>query len=84
MMYVALVGDPRRHWLWAVLMALVLELWMVLSPYPGVFQIHLTATFVAVTMLAHLIFGVALGFACRRLPIPWSRAAARPPQPATC
>lgn len=69
-MYVAMIGDAR-HWSWAVLMAVGLELGMLLTPYPAVFGIHLTATFVAVTLSAHLVFGIALGLLVSR----WTRAA---------
>ena len=69
-MYLAMVGDgARRHWAWAVLMALGLEIAMLVTPYPNVFGIHITGVFIAVTLTAHLIFGVALGI--------FSRAAAR-------
>ncbi len=38
-MYVAMIGNPsRRHWVWAVLMALGLELGMLFTPYPQVFS----------------------------------------------
>jgi antibiotic biosynthesis monooxygenase (ABM) superfamily enzyme len=61
-MYVAMIGDMRRRsWLWAVLMATGLELAMLLTPYPQFFAIPLAVLFVAVTLTAHLIFGVALG-----------------------
>src|SRR4051794_14454352 len=61
-MYVAMVGNPtRRHWTWAVAMAVALELGMLLTPYPQVFGIAVNARFVAVTMAAHGIFGVCLG-----------------------
>jgi len=67
-MYVAIIGDPtRRHWAWAVLMALALELGMLLTPYPQVFGIAITTRFVMVTIAAHAIFGVALGFTVRWL-----------------
>src|SRR5213075_630159 len=57
-MYLALIGDgSKRHWSWAVLFALALELGMLLTPYPGVFSIALTARFVFVTIAAHAIFG---------------------------
>ena len=63
-MYLAMVGDAkRRHWAWAVAMAVGLELGMLLTPYPRVFGIPITARFVAVTMAAHAIFGVGLGLA---------------------
>ena len=67
-MYLALLGDPRRHsWLWAVLFAVGLELAMLLTPYTSAFGIHLTMRFVTVTVAAHLVFGVVLGLAARRL-----------------
>ena len=69
-MYLALIGDgQRRHWGWAVLFALGLELAMLLSPYPQVFNILLTARFVMVTIAAHAIFGAGLGVSVRW----WSR-----------
>lgn len=65
-MYLALVGDAgRRSWLWAVLLATGLELGMLLTPYPRFFAIPLTATFVAATLAAHLVFGIALGLTTR-------------------
>lgn len=61
-MYAAMIGEAsRRHWAWAIVMAVGLEMGMLLSPYPQTFGIHLGATFVAVTLAAHLVFGVALG-----------------------
>ena len=67
-MYLALIGDAkRRHWSWAVLFALGLELGMLFTPYPKVFGIPLTARFVVVTVVAHAIFGVGLGLAARWL-----------------
>lgn len=67
-MYLALVGDGlRRHWGWAVLMAVGLELGMLLTPYPQTFGIHVTARFVVVTLTAHLISGVGLGLSLRWL-----------------
>jgi hypothetical protein len=74
-MYLALVGDAgRRSWWWAVVLAVVLELGMLLTPYPNVFGIKVTKTFVAVTLSAHLVFGVALGLCARRL---WRAGAVR-------
>ena len=73
-MYLAIIGNGRRrHWAWAVAFALVLELGMLFTPYPAVFNIPLTARFVIVTVAAHAIFGVGLGlsvrwFACRLQP----------------
>lgn len=67
-MYLALIGDVRRrHWGWAVLFALTLELGMLLTPYPTVFNIPITVRFVIVTVVAHAIFGVGLGWSVRRL-----------------
>jgi hypothetical protein len=71
-MYLAMIGNAlRRHWSWAVVMAVGLELGMLLTPYPGVFGIHLTPTFIAVTLSAHLVFGIALGLLSRY----WTRGA---------
>ena len=71
-MYVCLIGDPtRRHWGWAVLMALGLELGMLLTPYAHVFNIPLTTRFVIVTVAAHAIFGVGLGQCSRWLGQRW-------------
>jgi uncharacterized membrane protein len=65
-MYLALIGDGRRrHWSWAVLFALGLELGMLFTPYPSVFNIPLTARFVIVTVVAHAIFGAGLGLSAR-------------------
>jgi hypothetical protein len=67
-MYIAMIGNPtRRHWAWAVVMALALELGMLLTPYPQVFGIEVTARFVIVTIAAHAIFGVGLGLTVRAL-----------------
>src|SRR5205823_8985267 len=72
-MYLAMIGDAtRRHWLWAVVMAVGLELAMLFTPYPGMFGIAVSAAFVAVTLAAHLIFGIVLGLTCRRLAM-WRR-----------
>lgn len=67
-MYLALVGDARRrHWCWAVLFALVLELGMLFTPYPATFGITVTPRFVIITVLAHAIFGIGLGLSVRRM-----------------
>ena len=79
-MYLALIGEgTRRHWSWAVWFAVVLELGMLFTPYPQVFSIPLTVRFVVVTMLAHAIFGVGMGF-CVKWFAGWKRAT---PIPAT-
>ena len=46
---------------------LALELGMLLTPYPQIFQIPVNARFVAVTVTAHGIFGVCLGLTTRLL-----------------
>ena len=67
-MYLAMIGNgARRHWAWAVLMAVGLELGMLFTPYPQTFGISVTPRFVVVTLSAHLIFGVGLGFSARWL-----------------
>ncbi len=61
-MYLAAVGNPQtRHWLWAVAMAVGLEIGMLATPYTRALGIPLTITFIYVTLAAHLIFGVVLG-----------------------
>jgi hypothetical protein len=67
-MYLALVGNPsRRSWTWALVMAVGIELAMLLTPYPRAFGIPVTGLFIAVTLTAHVIFGVGLGLAARRI-----------------
>ena len=67
-MYLALVGDgARRHWAWAVAFAVVLELGMLVTPYPRAFHIAVTARFIAVTLAAHALFGVILGLTARAM-----------------
>ncbi|HTL15684.1 MAG TPA: hypothetical protein VL793_00525 [Patescibacteria group bacterium] len=66
--YLALIGDARRkHWTWAILLAVGLEAGMLVTPYPRVFGIPVTTRFVAVTLAAHAIFGVALGLGANAL-----------------
>lgn len=61
-MYMALIGDARRRsWIWAIVLAVGLELAMLFTPYTSFFGIGTTLRFVIATMIAHLIFGVALG-----------------------
>jgi hypothetical protein len=67
-MYLALIGDAaRRSWWWAVLLAVGLEAGMLFTPYPNVFGIKVTGSFVTVTLVAHLVFGVAMGLCARGL-----------------
>jgi hypothetical protein len=80
-MYLAMVGNgAKRHWAWAVVMAVGLELGMLLTPYPRVFGIPVTARFVSVTMAAHAIFGVGLGLTVKTLE---ARTSARLASPET-
>ena len=61
-MYMAMIGDARRRsWLWAIALATGLELAMLFTPYTNFFGIHMTIRFVIVTLVAHLVFGIALG-----------------------
>jgi hypothetical protein len=72
-MYMAMVGNgTRRHWAWAVLFAMGLELGMLFTPYPKMFGIIVTARFVVVTLIAHGIFGVELGLCVRWLTRRWN------------
>jgi hypothetical protein len=65
-MYMAMIGDAtRRSWLWAILLAAGLELAMLFTPYLDYFKLSMTALFVAVTLTAHMIFGVAMGLYTR-------------------
>ncbi len=67
-MYVTMIGNPmRRHWTWAVVWAVALELGMLFTPYPQVFNIPVTTRFVVVTLAAHAIFGVGLGLTVRAM-----------------
>jgi len=67
-MYLSIIGNvARRHWAWAVLFALALELGMLFTPYPRVFGIQVSTGFVLVTVAALTAFGVGLGLALRLL-----------------
>jgi hypothetical protein len=64
-MFAAMIGEASRRygggWLWAVLMAVGIEICLLLSPYAEFFDIHLNARFITVTLIAHIVFGVGLG-----------------------
>ena len=60
-MYLAIAGRTNRSILGAMIFAAGLEAAMLLTPYPQVFGIAVTGTFIAATLGAHLIFGAALG-----------------------
>ena len=72
-MYMALIGDAtRRTWLWAIALAAGLELAMLFTPYLDYFKLSMTALFVAVTLTAHMIFGVAMGLYTRHRSLRWA------------
>jgi hypothetical protein len=75
-MYLALLGDARRHaWAWGIVMAVSLEIVMLITPYTRFFSITLTTRFVIVTLLAHAIFGIVLGWIARIYSQNWLRPA---------
>ena len=67
-MYTAMIGDGRRRsWWWAVVMAVVLELAMLFTPYTRFFSIPLTGLFIVVTLSARVAFGISMGLLTRWL-----------------
>lgn len=64
-MFAAMIGEASRRygggWLWAVLMAVVIEACLLVSPYAKFFTIVLSARFIVVTLAAHVIFGIGMG-----------------------
>ena len=64
-MFAALIGESRRRigggWPWAIVMAVGIELCLLASPYASFFQIPLSVQFVAVTIAAHIVFGIGMG-----------------------
>jgi hypothetical protein len=64
-MFAAMIGEASRRygggWLWAVLLAVGIEASMLLSPYARSFGIALSVRFIAVTLAAHVVFGLGLG-----------------------
>jgi hypothetical protein len=63
-MFLTLLARPtRRAVLWgAVAWALSVEVILLLTPYPRFFGIPLDHRFVVLTLSAHLVFGLSLGF----------------------
>jgi hypothetical protein len=47
--------------LWAMIMAVGIEMCLLSSPYATFFGIHMNTRFVVVTLTAHVIFGLGLG-----------------------
>ncbi|HVT88039.1 MAG TPA: hypothetical protein VHD56_04235 [Tepidisphaeraceae bacterium] len=73
-MYMALIGNAtKRSWLWAIALAVGLELAMLFTPYTKFFGINMTTRFVVVTLIAHLVFGIALGLYSKRESMKWNR-----------
>ena len=72
----AVAKDGWPTVVWAMLMAVGIEICLLVSPYTNFFDIHLTARFVTVTMVAHVIFGVGLGVAFAWLARRWRLAGA--------
>jgi hypothetical protein len=64
-MYLAMAR--QKAWWWAMAWALGIEIMMLISPYPQVFGFKVTPQFLAVTLSAHLIFGLTLGLGTKRL-----------------
>jgi hypothetical protein len=78
-MYMAMIGDAqRRSWLWAIALAVGLELSMLFTPYTSFFGINMTTRFIVATLLAHLIFGIALGLYTQRKSLHWPIPALQP------
>ncbi|MBX3381609.1 MAG: hypothetical protein KF805_16050 [Phycisphaeraceae bacterium] len=70
-MFIALIGDTSRRGMVftivaGIVMATGLEAGMLFSPYTQFFGIHLTTTFVIVTLTAHLIFGAVMGWLAKK------------------
>jgi hypothetical protein len=71
-MFAAMLGEgTKARWSWGAAMAVGLELGMLLTPYPGVFGIPVTFTFVSVTLAAHIVFGAVMGLSVQRLSLRW-------------
>ncbi|MDB6112027.1 MAG: hypothetical protein JWR69_3777 [Pedosphaera sp.] len=80
-MFLAIVirPNPRILFWGAVAWALFIELMLLLTPYPSFFGLKLDGRFIFLTVSAHLVFGVVLGFWCRQRVGKWSLASARLP-----
>ncbi len=68
-MFLAMVGRPSRRVLFwgAVAWALFIEVMLLLTPYTAFFGLKLDGRFLFLTASAHLIFGLVLGWWCRRI-----------------
>jgi hypothetical protein len=67
-MFLALVASDRSRTLFwgAVTWALFVEAALLLSRYTDFFGLEFDATFVALTLTAHMVFGLALGLWCQQ------------------
>lgn len=67
-MFLAMVTtDSRQVLFWgAVTWALFIEAMLLLTPYTSFFGLPLNARFIFLTVTAHLVFGLTLGWWCRR------------------
>ena len=78
-MFLAMVPTAdRRILFWgAVMWALFIEAMLLLTPYTSFFGLQLNARFVFLTVSAHLVFGLTLGWWCRRIATDFRAASAR-------
>ena len=67
-MFLTLVTTASRRVLFwgAVMWALFIEAMLLLTPYPSFFGLQLNGRFIFLTVSAHLVFGLALGWWCRQ------------------
>jgi hypothetical protein len=74
-MYAAAIGEgSRRHWAWAVVMAVGIEMALLYTPYASFFAIKIGMAFIVATLTAHMIFGIVLGIYTRRRSRNWQLA----------
>jgi hypothetical protein len=64
-MYVLLFG--WRRWWFGVIFAVLIEMGLLLTPYPQFLGVHPGWTFIAVTASAHAVFGIVLGLVALRM-----------------
>ena len=67
-MFLSMVSFFRRPALFwgAVVWALFIEAMLLLTPYASFFGLRIDGRFLFLTITAHLVFGLALGFYCRK------------------
>jgi hypothetical protein len=67
-MFLAMTTRPHPRLLFwgAVAWALFIEMSLLLTPYAGFFGLPLNGRFIFLTLTSHLIFGLTLGWWCRR------------------